>query len=175
MLQVMPSIGRRRDRSCCLGCGVGCAVERLGRTICPIHSPQPGWHRHAPPGLPVPCGLVVGYGLVPPRNCARVVMLSSCEGGAQGTSAGAEVLGPSSLLLARGTASVVAPLTVVGDLECGDFVSDVYDAWVNGDPIATAVRTVRRKWLADDDLSRWAVATSFNCFGSGRSAACSAI
>jgi tetratricopeptide (TPR) repeat protein len=111
------------------------------------------------------------FDVVPPRNCARVVMLSSCEGGAQATSAGSEVLGPSSLLLARGTASVVAPLTVVGDLQCGDFGSDVHDAWVGGEPIATAVSMVRQDWLADPDLSRWAVATSFNCFGSGRSAA----
>jgi hypothetical protein len=25
----------------------------------------------------------------------------------------------------------------------------------------------RQHWLADDDLSRWAVASSFTCFGSG--------
>ncbi len=107
------------------------------------------------------------YDTVPERIAARLVVLSSCEGGAQGTAGGSEVLGLSSVLLARGAAAVLAPLTVVRDLECADFVAEVHDELASGDPFACAVADVRERWLADDDLSRWAVASSFTCFGSG--------
>jgi hypothetical protein len=62
----------------------------------------------------------------------------------------------------------VAPLTVVRDLECADFVADVHRELAAGEPIACAVGNVRDRWLDDDDLSRWAVASSFTCFGSGQ-------
>ncbi|MFW2332929.1 CHAT domain-containing protein, partial [Ilumatobacter sp.] len=106
--------------------------------------------------------------VVPERVRSQLVVLSSCEGGAQGTTDGSEVLGLSAVLLARGAASVVAPLTVVRDLECADFVAEVHRELAAGEPIACAVANVRERWLADDDLSRWAVASSFTCFGSGR-------
>lgn len=105
--------------------------------------------------------------VVPERIGARLVVLSSCEGGAHGAADGAEVLGLSSVLLARGAASVVAPLTVVRDLECADFVAEVHVELAAGESVACAVANVRGRWLADDDLSRWAVASSFTCFGSG--------
>jgi hypothetical protein len=107
--------------------------------------------------------------VVPERIGARLVVLSSCEGGAHGTTDGSEVLGLSSVLLARGAASVVAPLTVVRDLECADFVAELHAELAGGTSIACAVATVRGRWLDDDDLSRWAVASSFTCFGSGAS------
>jgi tetratricopeptide (TPR) repeat protein len=108
------------------------------------------------------------FDAVPERVRSKLVVLSSCEGGAQGASDGSEVLGLSAVLLARGAASVVAPLTVVRDLECADFVAEVHGELAAGEPIACAVANVRERWLADDDLSRWAVASSFTCFGSGR-------
>jgi tetratricopeptide (TPR) repeat protein len=104
--------------------------------------------------------------VMPDRIGARLVVLSSCEGGAHGTADGSEVLGLSSVLLARGAASVVAPLTVVRDLECADFVAEVHHELADGEPVGCAVANVRGRWLADDDLSRWAVASSFTCFGS---------
>lgn len=104
---------------------------------------------------------------VPAHVGSMLVVLSSCEGGAQGTSDGSEVLGLSSVLLARGATAVLAPLTVVRDLECADFVADVHDRIAAGIPFAQAVAGVRRRWFGDDDLSRWAVAASFACFGSG--------
>ncbi len=107
------------------------------------------------------------YDTVPDRIGARLVVLSSCEGGAQGTADGSEVLGLSSVLLARGAAAVLAPLTVVRELECADFVAEVHAELATGEPFACAVASVRERWLADDDLSRWAVASSFTCFGSG--------
>lgn len=107
------------------------------------------------------------FDVIPEQVRTRLVVLSSCEGGAQGTADGSEVLGFSSILLARGAASVLAPLTVVRDLECGEFVSDVHEVLVKGVPLAEAVAQVRGAWLDDDDLSRWAVASSFTCFGSG--------
>ena len=73
----------------------------------------------------------------------------------------------SAVLLARGAASVVAPLTAVRDLECAEFVVDVHRELAAGEPVACAVANVRERWLDDDDLSRWAVASSFSCFGSG--------
>lgn len=72
-----------------------------------------------------------------------------------------------SVMLARGAAAVLAPLTVVRDLECADFVAEVHGELAAGVPFGQAVSVVRQRWLADDDLSRWAVASSFTCFGSG--------
>jgi len=113
-------------------------------------------------------GEITMYDAVPERVNTRLAVLSSCEGGAQGTADGSEVLGFSSILLARGAGAVLAPLTVVRELECADFVAQVHVELAAGEPIACAVANVRERWLAADDLSRWAVASSFTCFGSGR-------
>lgn len=107
------------------------------------------------------------YDAVPERVGAQLIVLSSCEGGAQGTADGSEVLGLSAVLLARGAATVVAPLTAVRDLECAEFVAEVHAELASGVPVGRALADVRSRWLADDDLSRWAVASSFLCFGSG--------
>ncbi len=107
------------------------------------------------------------YDTVPDRVRSRLIVLSSCEGGAQGTADGSEVLGLASVMLARGAAAVLAPLTVVRDLECADFVAEVHGELAAGLPFGRAVSVVRQRWLSDDDLSRWAVASSFTCFGSG--------
>ncbi|HUF98302.1 MAG TPA: CHAT domain-containing tetratricopeptide repeat protein [Ilumatobacter sp.] len=105
--------------------------------------------------------------VIPPEVRTALVVLSSCEGGANGVSDGSEVLGLSSVLLARGAAAVLAPLTVVRDLECAEFVVDVHRELVGGADLADALAKVRQRWFADHDLSRWAVASSFSCFGSG--------
>ena len=105
--------------------------------------------------------------VVPPEVRTTMVVLSSCEGGANGTSDGSEVLGLSSVLLARGAAAVLAPLTVVRDLECAEFVVEVHRNMAGGADLADSLATVRQRWFADHDLSRWAVASSFSCFGSG--------
>ena len=112
-------------------------------------------------------GEVTLHDAVPARVAARLAVLSSCEGGAHLGTGGSEVLGLASVLLARGAASVLAPLTVVRDLECGEFVSAVHDVMATGEPFGTAAARVRSRWLREDDLSRWAVASSFCCFGSG--------
>ena len=107
------------------------------------------------------------YDTVPVSVGSRLVILSSCEGGAQGTADGSEVLGLASVMLARGAAAVLAPLTAVRELECADFVAEVHDEFATGASFGLAVSAVRQRWLGDDDLSRWAVASSFTCFGSG--------
>lgn len=107
------------------------------------------------------------FDAIPDRVESLLVVMSSCEGGAQGTADGSEVLGLSAVLLARGAAAVLAPLTVVRELECADFVAEVHDELAAGEPFACAVAAVRQRWLAADDLSQWAVASSFSCFGSG--------
>ena len=107
------------------------------------------------------------YAAIPDRVRSKLVVLSSCEGGAQGTADGSEVLGMSAVLLARGASTVVAPLTVVRELECAEFIADVHRELASGEHVACALANVRGRWLADDDLSRWAVASSFGCFGSG--------
>ena len=106
------------------------------------------------------------YDTVPDRVVSRLVVLSSCQGGAHGNEEGSEVLGLAAVMLARGAAAVLAPLTIVRDLECAEFVVDVHQRLAAGDAIGRAVADVRQRWLADDDLSRWAVASSFTCFGS---------
>jgi tetratricopeptide (TPR) repeat protein len=105
--------------------------------------------------------------VVPPEVRSTLVVLSSCEGGANGTSDGSEVLGLSSVLLARGAAAVLAPLTMVRDLECAEFVVELHREMIGGADLADALAKVRQRWFADHDLSRWAVASSFSCFGSG--------
>ena len=107
------------------------------------------------------------YDTVPERVQSLLVVLSSCEGGAHGSSDGSEVLGLAAVMLARGAGAVLAPLTVVRELECADFVADVHAQLSTGVPFGAAVAGVRERWLGDDDLSRWAVAGSFTCFGSG--------
>lgn len=106
------------------------------------------------------------YDVVPEQVRSRLVVLSSCEGGAQGTADGSEVLGFAAVMLARGATAVLTPFTVVGDVECAAFVAEVHEHLVEGDPLGAAVARVRRQWLADGDLGRWAVASSFTCFGS---------
>jgi tetratricopeptide (TPR) repeat protein len=107
------------------------------------------------------------YDTVPQQVRARLVVLSSCQGGAHGTADGSEVLGLAAVMLARGAAAVLAPLTLVRELECADFVADVHACLAEQRSIGEAVAGVRQHWLDDDDLSRWAVASSFTCFGSG--------
>ena len=107
------------------------------------------------------------YDTVPERVHARLVVLSSCEGGAHDSVDGSEVLGLVAVMIARGAAGVLAPLTVVRELECADFVADVHSCLSAGRRFGEAVAMARQHWLADDDLSRWAVASSFTCFGSG--------
>jgi tetratricopeptide (TPR) repeat protein len=104
---------------------------------------------------------------VPERVHARLVVLSSCEGGAHNSADGSEVLGLVAVMIARGAAGVLAPLTAVRELECADFVADVHACLASGHPFGEAVAMARQHWLSDDDLSRWAVASSFTCFGSG--------
>lgn len=112
-------------------------------------------------------GEVTLHESVPDRVGVRLAVLSSCEGGAHHGNEGSEVLGLASVLLARGAASVLAPLTVVRDLECGEFVSAVHDEMAIGARFGLAAARVRSAWLGGDTLSRWAVASSFTCFGSG--------
>lgn len=112
-------------------------------------------------------GEVALHESVPPRVAAKLAVLSSCEGGAHLGTGGSEVLGLASVLLARGAASVLAPLTVVRDLECGEFVAEVHAELASGTRFGAAVAAVRSRWLVENDLSRWAVASSFTCFGSG--------
>ncbi len=112
-------------------------------------------------------GEVTLHDSVPERVGCRLAVLSSCEGGAHQGTGGSEVLGLAAVLLARGAASVLAPLTIVRELECGEFVAAVHREMMDGTPFGLAVAKVRSTWLRDDDLSRWAVASSFCCFGSG--------
>ena len=113
-------------------------------------------------------GAATLYDTVPERMRSRLVILSSCEGGAHGAADGSEVLGLAAVMLARGAAAVLAPLTIVRELECADFVADVHRELSAGVAFGEAVASVRTRWLGDDDLSRWAVAGSFTCFGSTR-------
>lgn len=106
------------------------------------------------------------YDTVPERVRSRLVILSCCEAGAQGISDGAEVLGMAAVMLSRGASAVFAPLSVVRDLECAEFVSEVHGELATGLSIGAATSAVRSRWFADDDLSRWAVAASFTTFGS---------
>jgi len=104
--------------------------------------------------------------VLPPRVAARVVVLSSCEAGDHGTS-GSELLGLATVLLARGAGAVVAPLVAVRELECAEFLSDVYSRLSGGAMLGQALADARREAMASPQLSRWAVGAAFACYGSG--------
>ena len=104
--------------------------------------------------------------IAPERIGAQLVMLSSCEGGASGTSDGSEVLGLAAVLLARGAGSVVSPLTIVRDLECAEFVAEIYAGLAAGSTVGEAMAEARRHWSTGDRLGPLAVAASFLCIGS---------
>src|SRR5262249_11519409 len=69
------------------------------------------------------------YELAAVDVASRLVVLSSCEGGVHGVSSGSEVLGLASILLSRGAATVVAPMAIVSDRACADFVGEVHSEW----------------------------------------------
>jgi len=145
------------------------AVRTLLGTCDAVHLAAHGSFRADRPlmsSLRLADGEAVLAEVLPERLAAQLVVLSSCEGGAQGTAGGSEVLGLAALLLARGSAAVVAPLTVVCDLECAEFVAELHAELAAGTPVGAALASVRRRWLASDVLGRWAVAASFACFGS---------
>ncbi len=112
-------------------------------------------------------GEVTVFDLASSPVCARLVVLSSCEGGVHGVVSGSEILGLASVLLSLGAATVVAPTHVVADRVCAEFVSELHDIWSTGIPIAAALATVRQRWMTDPTLIRWATASAFMCFGSG--------
>jgi hypothetical protein len=90
-------------------------------------------------------GLVTLHDAIPAKVACKLAVLSSCEGGAHRGADGSEVLGLAALLLARGAASVLAPLTVVRDLECGEFVAAVHERFARGVPFGRAVADPRRR------------------------------
>jgi tetratricopeptide (TPR) repeat protein len=102
---------------------------------------------------------------------ALLVVLSSCDGGSHGVTAG-EVLGPASVLLSSGAAAVVAPVATVPDLACAEFVAELHLEWQPGTPVATALALVRHRWLYRAGLAHWATASAFACFGSGAVTSC---
>lgn len=106
------------------------------------------------------------YDVIPDTVAARLVVLSSCEAGAQGGAEGSEVLGFAAVMLARGAAAVLAPTTTVDDLECAAFVAEVHERIADGAELGAAAADVRRRWWNDGNLARWAVASSFTCYGS---------
>ena len=99
---------------------------------------------------------------------APLVLLSSCEAGVHGLTAGGEVVGLVAILLSRGAATVIAPVHTVADLECAEFVAEFHDAWADGADAAHCLATVRARWMAQPDPQRWLTAAAFVCFGSGR-------
>jgi len=104
--------------------------------------------------------------LLPERVAARLVVLSSCEGGAHGSVGGSESLGLAALLLARGAGAVVAPLSAVSDLACGEFVAELHAGLAAGLPVGAALAELRQRWLHAPALGGWAIGAAFACYGS---------
>ncbi len=98
---------------------------------------------------------------------SRLIVLSSCEGGMHGVSAGGEVLGLVAILLARGASTIIAAMHTVPDVACAEFVSDFHREWATGITAAMALSVVRQRWLERPAMSGWVTAGSFVCFGSG--------
>lgn len=100
---------------------------------------------------------------------SKLIVLSSCEGGMHGVTAGGEVLGLVALLLARGASTIIAALHTVPDVACAEFVSDFHREWATGITASMALSVVRQRWLGRPAMGGWVTAGSFVCFGSGMS------
>ncbi len=98
-----------------------------------------------------------------------LVVLSSCEAGMHRVSAGGEALGLVAILLSRGVSTVLAPIHVVSDVACAEFVADFHREWATGSSAAQALAIVRQRWLESPRLADWATTAAFTCFGSGSS------
>jgi tetratricopeptide (TPR) repeat protein len=97
------------------------------------------------------------------------VVLASCDAASPRVIAIDEVLGLATLLLAQGTASLIAPMTAVLDEAIVDLMVAYHRGIRAGYAPAEALAIAQEKAAADGDTS-WAAAASFVCIGAGHRA-----
>jgi CHAT domain-containing protein len=94
------------------------------------------------------------------------VVLAACDTGRPHVVAGDEVLGLTTALLGRGTATLVAPVVPVPDGETGALMCRYHGYLRDGEPPATALARAQERTRADSPARR-AAAAGFVCLGAG--------
>jgi CHAT domain-containing protein len=111
-------------------------------------------------------GPLTVYDLERLHRAPEHVVLAACETAHPHLVGGGEVLGLAVALLARGTASLVAPLFPVLDAVTVDLMLEYHRQLLTGASPAAGLATAREK-LAADGPARWATIASFLCMGAG--------
>lgn len=111
-------------------------------------------------------GPLILYELERLRRAPYHVILAACEAASPSVIAPDELLGLGSMLLAQGTASLVAPVTTVQDGMTTDFMLSYHRQLRAGCAPAEALSIAQQKASGDGD-AHWATAVSFVCIGAG--------
>ncbi|MGH3434895.1 MAG: CHAT domain-containing protein [Sciscionella sp.] len=89
--------------------------------------------------LTMAAGALYGHDLARLRSAPRCLVLSACESGRSAVDTGNRLLGLSTVLLARGTSSVIASVLPVPDAEAAALMRTLHALLHNGSPPATAL------------------------------------
>jgi CHAT domain-containing protein len=111
-------------------------------------------------------GPLILYELERLQRAPYHVILAACEAASPSVIAPDELLGLASMLLAQGTASLVAPVTTVQDGTTTDFMLSYHRQLLAGHAPAEALSIAQQKASGDGD-AEWATAASFVCVGAG--------
>lgn len=97
----------------------------------------------------------------------RHVVLAACESGVSKVTPGQEILGLAAALLARQTATVVAPTIAIDDAETTTLMVDYHRRLVAGSGPARALAEAQEAASGDHDPRSRATAAAFLCLGVG--------
>lgn len=111
-------------------------------------------------------GPVVVYELQRLHDAPAHLVLAACEAAVAGSVTVDETLGLAMAMLAMGTASLVAPLTSIGDHVTVDLMRRYHRGLRDGDGPAQALARIQRNPAEDGDPAA-AAAANFVCLGAG--------
>jgi hypothetical protein len=106
------------------------------------------------------------YDLERVRRLPRTVVLAACDAGRQHVLAGDEILGFTAALLAGGTATLVAPVVPVPDVETGPFMQSYHSHVRVGRSPADALARAQAELRSADPVASVGAA-GFVCLGAG--------
>jgi len=111
-------------------------------------------------------GPLTVYDLERLRQAPRRVVLAACDTGRPQVVAGSELLGFTAALLGSGTATLVAPVVPVPDVETAPFMEAYHRRLAGGHSPAESLVQAQREIRTDDPVSS-AGAAGFVCLGAG--------
>lgn len=97
-------------------------------------------------------------------SAPHLVVLSSCQGGETRLGGGGQLSGTTSSLLRLGVRSVIAPLTIVPDVQSHPFMIDLHSALLTGALADDALRVARSRANGRGDGANLALASTFHVF-----------